>query len=96
MTGDEFEGEYVALPAPIGMHRPRPTGEISLPQVLAALWRRKILILSTMILLGLVGFIAAQQATPKFLSQGVLAIDSRPTQQQRCRATSGAKYCTTS
>jgi capsular exopolysaccharide synthesis family protein len=78
-SGDEFEGEYVALPAPIGMHRPRPTGEISLPQVLAALWRRKILILSTMILLGLVGFIAAQQATPKFQAQGVLAIDSRPT-----------------
>jgi polysaccharide biosynthesis transport protein len=78
-SGDELEGEYVALPAPVGMYRPRPSSEISLTQVFAALWRRKFLILGTMLLLGLIGFIAAQQATPKYLAQGVMAIDARPT-----------------
>lgn len=76
---DEFEGEYIALPAPAGMQRPRPASEISLTQVFAALWRRKFLILGTMLLLGLIGFVAAQQATPKYLAQGVMAIDARPT-----------------
>lgn len=78
-SGDELEGEYVALPAPVGMYRPRPSSEISLTQVFAALWRRKFLILGTMLLLGLIGFIVAQQATPKYLAQGVMAIDARPT-----------------
>lgn len=77
-SGEEFEGDYIALPAP-PMSQGRPAAEISLGQVLAALWRRKMLILGTMILLGLVGYIAAAQLTPKFLAQGVMAIDPRPT-----------------
>jgi capsular exopolysaccharide synthesis family protein len=79
MSGDEFEGDYIALPAPQTMHRPRPNGEISLSQILGALWRRKIMILGVMVLLGLTGYIAAMQLTPKYLAQGVLAIDARPT-----------------
>jgi capsular exopolysaccharide synthesis family protein len=69
----------VALPAPIGIHRPRPSSEITLTQILAALWRRKLFILGTMLLLGMIGFIVSQQTTPMFLAQGVMAIDARPT-----------------
>lgn len=78
MAGDEFEGDYVALPAISGPRR-AATGEISLSQILAALWRRKLTIIATMLIVGLVGFIIAQQVTPKFLAQGVLAIEARQT-----------------
>ncbi|HEX6962693.1 MAG TPA: polysaccharide biosynthesis tyrosine autokinase [Lacipirellula sp.] len=77
-SGAELEGEFVALPAP-PVSRPRPLGEISLSQVLAALWRRKMLIIGSMLFLGFVGLVISQQFTPKYLSQGIMAIDARPT-----------------
>ena len=77
-AGDEFDGDFVALPAP-----PKattwPSGEVSLNQVIAALWRRKYMILGVMLLFGFVGFVIAQQLTPKHMAQGILAIDARPT-----------------
>lgn len=52
--------------------------ERSLGQIFSVLWRRKFLILASALVVGLASYLISLQLVPRFLAQGVLAIETRP------------------
>ncbi len=52
--------------------------ERTLGQIFGLLWRRKFLIAASALVVGIVGYLVSLQLSPRFLSQGVIAIETRP------------------
>jgi polysaccharide biosynthesis transport protein len=49
-----------------------------LGQIFGLLWRRKFLILASAFIVGILGYLVSLQLSPRFLAQGVIAIETRP------------------
>jgi polysaccharide biosynthesis transport protein len=77
VEAEAYEASLYPSPRGGGEHIPYPA-ERTLGQIFGLLWRRKFLILASALVVGIVGYLISLQLSPRFLAQGVIAIETRP------------------
>jgi len=75
---DPSMSELALYPSARGAEGVAYPPERSLGQIFSVLWRRKFLILASALFVGICSYLISLQLVPRFLAQGVLAIETRP------------------